>query len=174
MVASEASKLRREVIDRIADLKVEIKGDELRIEQLERELADEEKKDRLKVVVAPKQGGKLGVLMGLTRRRIDSLKSGMERLIEKKDEAEARVYHLGEMLAKFREEYNPNFNDEGVKRAVRAWENYDAQGRYAEMDTVQQADLDDLMRGDSEHGIVWEEFEAEEHDTDARKSQLLF
>jgi protein kinase C substrate 80K-H len=78
------------------------------------------------------------------------------------------------MLKRFKEEYNPNFNDEGVKRAVKAWEDYAAQDRLGPNDALDR-DLDEILKPDSESAIKWEEFETDtaESDIDVRKYQYF-
>ena len=64
-------------------------------------------------------------------------------------------------MAKLKEEHNPNFNDEGVKRAVRAWEEYAARDTNDSWEEAYDRDLDEIVKGDdqSESGINWAEWE---------------
>jgi protein kinase C substrate 80K-H len=74
-----------------------------------------------------------------------------------------RVKELEALLTTFKEEYNPNFNDEGVKRAVRAWEEYAAKEKSGETETAYERDLDEIVKPDDEEGGVnWPEWEAVE------------
>jgi protein kinase C substrate 80K-H len=91
------------------------------------------------------------------------------RLHQEKSSAESRVKELEGLLETFKTEYNPNFNDEGVKRAVRAWEDYEARGRFQSPDEAAEKEVDDLALDDSQHGIVWDDYETEDHDTDTRE-----
>jgi len=170
-LVKEASRLRKECEDRIGDLKTEIHGDELRVAQLEQELAEIERKERLKVVSAPKEGGKMGVLMGLAKQRTEELRNTLERVKAERDESQDRLRQLEELLTTFKEEYNPNFNDEGVKRAVRAWEDYVAEGTAPDFDGAQERDLAETLKSDSENGINWDEWtESSESDAEICKS----
>lgn len=165
----EAQKIRKEIEEKIVDYRVLLVSDEERIKDAEKELVEVENQEKLKVVRAPKTSGKLGMLVSLAQNRINELKSTMGQLKEEKLEAEGRVRQLEELLEKFKVDYNPNFNDEGVKRAVRAWEDYDAAGRLSTGDWQFEQKLDSQLADDSEHGIVWEDYEQGEADTSIRK-----
>jgi protein kinase C substrate 80K-H len=140
------------------DLKTEIHGDELRVAQLEQELVDIERSERSKVVSAPKEGGKLGVLMAIAKQRTEELRNSLERVRMERDSAQERLKKLEQLLATFKEEYNPNFNDEGVKRAVRAWEDYVAEGRAPDFDGAVERDLAETLKTDAENGLNWDEW----------------
>jgi protein kinase C substrate 80K-H len=79
---------------------------------------------------------------------------------------------LETILSTFKEEYNPNFNDEGVKRAVKSWEDYAAKkDAAAETDeSAEDRDIEEISKPDSEtEGINWTEWETEEEsDVEAR------
>ncbi|KAF2398454.1 hypothetical protein EJ06DRAFT_532202 [Trichodelitschia bisporula] len=166
-LVAQAWRLRQEVEDRIQTLTTQIQGAEMHVRDLEGELEATERRERARVVAKPKEGGKMGVLVGLARRRTEELRSALEGLRGQRDEAARRVHELEALLARFKEEYNPNFNDEGVKRAVRAWEDYDAQGRYQEPEGATERDLDEVSKADEESGLKWAEWEREEvSDTD--------
>jgi hypothetical protein len=82
-----------------------------------------------------------------------------------------RVTQLEGILATFKEEYNPNFNDEGVKRAVKSWEDYAANKEEVAEEALER-DVEQVSKPDSEtEGINWAEWETveEETDTEARK-----
>jgi protein kinase C substrate 80K-H len=166
-LAEDAARLKKEIGDKIEVHKVLLAADEQRIEQAEAELAEEEKKERLRAVKAPKAGGKLGTLVSEGKRRTEELRNNLQQAKEQRDDAKNRVTELEEMLAKFKEEYNPNFNDEGVKRAVRAWEEYEARGRYIHPDPVIDRDLEQILLPDSSNGLAWEDYENIETDTDS-------
>ena len=161
-LVTESARLRREVADRIKSLGEEIKGAELRAQGLEQDLAEIERRERTKVVKGQSGGGKLGVLTGLARDRINELRSNLIAIREERDSGHERVRQLEAILAAFKEEYNPNFNDEGVKTAVRAWEDYAASGRLPESDGNIEKDLDDMSKTDEENGLNWAEFERQE------------
>ena len=140
----------------------------------EKEKAEVEKKESNKVA---KSGGagKLGILVGLTKGRLAEVRAALGRLKQQRDAYVSRVDELEEILKTFKEEYNPNFNDEGVKRAVRAWDDYAAKEKempYEQYDTAEQDLL--VMDVPESDGIDWEDFEKEQEvpndDVAARKS----
>jgi protein kinase C substrate 80K-H len=168
-LVAQAKRLRIEVEKKIGDLRVLMVADEDKIKRATQELAEVEKAEKLKVVRAPKKGGKMGMLVGLTQQRIKDLKETALKLAEQKTEAEKRVRQLEGLLDKFKEEYNPNFNDEGVKRAVRAWEDYEATGRLAVGDYHFEREVEERLADDSEHGILWDDYENDDAEVGACK-----
>jgi len=165
-LVTEASRLKKECEDHVADLKTEIHGAELRVTQLEQELVDVERREKAKIVKAPKEGGKMGVLMGLAKQRADELRAALERVKGERDASQARLKRLEGLLATFKEEYNPNFNDEGVKRAVRAWEDYVAEGTAPDFDDAQERDLVEALKSDADNGVNWDEWVETGSETD--------
>lgn len=171
-MVAEAAKIRKQVEDRIQSLETEIKGAEVKVKGLEGELAEVQKKEKGKVVkkATGSKGGKLGILVGLTRERIEELKDNLIRVRDERDASRSRLQELEDILSTFKEEYNPNFNDEGVKRAVRAWEEYAARDKGPDAEIALDRDLEEIVKSDEENGIVWEEYEGEEEtDTDVCK-----
>ena len=172
-MAAEASRLSKEVEDQISNLKIQIQSGELHVADMEKELADVEKRERGKVVkgVAGTKTGKLGVLVGLARQRTQELRDSLVRVRQERDASKERVKDLEGILSTFKEEYNPNFNDEGVKRAVRAWEDYAVKDNSDGGDAALDRDLDSIVKPDEENGVSWDDY-AEEEDTelDLRKA----
>lgn len=164
-----AKQLKAEIERKITSLKSQLNDDDLRIKQAEQELADQEKRDKLRIIRAPATGGKLGTLASLARRRIDDLRQALLKSQQDKHAAESRIKELEGILDTFKTEYNPNFNDEGVKRAVRAWEDYDARGRFPVSDHAAEKEVEELGLEDHHHGIIWDDYEGETSDTDACK-----
>lgn len=170
-MVTEAARLKKEVEDRIQTLQTQIQGQERKVEALQKSLAEIERQERGKVVKGAGQGGKLGVLSGLAKERIQELTDNLNRVKGERDTARSRIDELEGILRRFKEEYNPNFNDEGVKRAVKAWEDYAAQERPGP-DAAKDRDLDEILKPDSESAIKWEDFEGEEEsDVDVCRSQ---
>ncbi|KAG8529918.1 uncharacterized protein KY384_005399 [Bacidia gigantensis] len=162
-LAAEAEKLSKEVADRIETLQTLIQGDQLKIEGLESQLAEVERQERGRVIKKPEKGGTLGVLVQLARDRIGELRDSVVELRRQRDLGRERVAELEAILSTFKEEYNPNFNDEGVKRAVRSWEDYAAKDK-AEIDNpAYDRDLDEIAKPDGESGAIdWSEWERQE------------
>ena len=170
-LALEAARLRKEVEDRIETLHTQIAGDEIKVKALEMNVAEVERQERGKVVKKPSQGGKLGVLVQLAKDRIGELRASLVELRLQRDVAKARISELEDILTKFKEEYNPNFNDEGVKRAVRSWEDYAARDKADLGNEARNRDLDELVKPESESGVInWSDWDQpEESDVDVCK-----
>ncbi|KAF1837090.1 glucosidase 2 subunit beta precursor [Decorospora gaudefroyi] len=165
-LVAEASRLRKEVEDRIQTLTTQVEGATLKVDGLTQSLAELERAERGRVVKGAGGGGGVTVLASLAKQRIQELTDHLLRLRTERDTAQARVAELEAMLKRFKDEYNPNFNDEGVKRAVHAWENYAAQER-AEPNPALDRDLDEVLKPDAESAITWDAFEtADESDVD--------
>jgi protein kinase C substrate 80K-H len=168
-LVAEAGRMRKEVEDRLQTLKTQIEGATLKVDGLTKSLVEIERAERGRVVKGAGKGGKVTVLASLAKERIQELTDNVNRVREERNTAQGRVESLEAMLKRFKEEYNPNFNDEGVKRAVQAWENYAAQERPVPNDAVDR-DLDEMLKPDSESAIKWEEFETvEQSDVELRK-----
>lgn len=161
---AEAGRLQKEIEDRITDLETEVKAQELKIHDLELDLERIQKEEERKAANKGKKKGKVHVLAGLAKGRVEELRNALIDVRAQRDESRARVKELEEILAKFKEEYNPNFNDEGVKRAVRGWEEYAARGTAGDaVNAAQERELDEIAKPDSESsGINWEQWENEE------------
>jgi protein kinase C substrate 80K-H len=167
---TDADRLRLEVETRIADLEIKIQGQETVLAEAEASLKETEKKEKYRVVRpgGAAGGGKLGVLLGLAKGRVDELRNTLVRTITQRDAMVERVHELESILSTFKEEHNPNFNDEGVKRAVRAWEEYAARDTDDTWDEAQDRDMDEIAKVDSaESGVNWAEFEGEEDQGEA-------
>ena len=170
-IVADADKLRREVEDRIYSLRTEIEGGEMKVKSLEADLAEAERQERSKVVKSPKGQSKMGLLAQLAKDRIEELRESLIEVRDQRDTGKARISELEGILSTFKEEYNPNFNDEGVKRAVRSWEDYAARDKGTIGDDAHDRDLDEIAKPDGETGAIkWSEWEEpEESDVDVRK-----
>ncbi|KAF2772810.1 mannose 6-phosphate receptor domain-containing protein [Teratosphaeria nubilosa] len=167
-LVAEAARLRTEVQDRLQSLGTEIEGSEIKVKQLEGQLADVERREKGKVVKSdgvPK-AGKLSQLSGLAKNRISELREALIRVRGERDSSKSRLQELETILSTFKEEYNPNFNDEGVKRAVRAWEDYAARDKGPEPDAAHDRDLDAITKDDKENGINWDDYEGDDESSD--------
>jgi len=106
------------------------------------------------------QGGKVGVLVRVARRRVDELRDTLDRVLDRKDDLQDKVEQLEDILRKLKDEYNPNFNDEGVKAAVKSWDNYAAGLGGEDKQELSDADVLEILKEDSEtNGVNWKEFE---------------
>ena len=171
-IVADAAKLRKEVEDRIQSLQTEIQGGEMKVKGLESALAEVERQERGRVVKGPAKGGKLSMLAQLAKDRIEELREALNEVRDKRRSTESNLAELEAILSTFKEEYNPNFNDEGVKRAVRSWEDYAARDKSALTNEARDRDIDEIAKPDSETGAidwkVWEE--PEESDVDMCES----
>ena len=154
----EAGRLRKEVEARIQTLKTQVESDEVKVDGLRKELAEVERRERGRVVKAQAKGGKTAVLAGLAKARIEELAVVLGKVRRQRDSDRDRLVELEELLANLKDGYDPNYNDEAVKRAVRGWENYAAQ-EDAEEDAGLDQDVDAILKADSETDIKWEEWE---------------
>ncbi|KAI1329509.1 glucosidase II beta subunit-like protein [Xylariaceae sp. FL0255] len=163
----ESQDLRAQIESRVRGYETEIKELEKKQVDLKTKLEDAQRADRGRVVKS-EGPGKVGVLAGLARTRIGELRSALGSVVDDRRLLQAKVADLEGILSAFKEEYNPNFNDEGVKKAVRAWEDYAAKSTGEAGDQFDETDLVEVMKEDSaESGINWEEFQDDEAtDTD--------
>lgn len=163
---SEGLRKKKELLDKAKTMKIElednVKTTRVKIEalgekvrRLEVQLEETEETERLKMVRQPKEGSKLGVLVSLARERMQELKSSLEKVRGDRDSARSKLEKAEGILKALKEGYNPNFNDEGVKTAVRAWEEYLAQEGEHPENKAEERDLDSLL---SEDEIDWEGF----------------
>jgi len=163
---SEGLRKKKELLDKANTMRIELEGNvkttRVKIEALgekvkwlEVQLEETEEAERLKVVNQPKEGSKLGVLVSLARERMQELKNSLEKVRGDRDSARIRLEKAEGILKALKEGYNPNFNDEGVKTAVRAWEEYLAQEEEHPENKAEERDLDSLLGEDE---IDWEGF----------------
>ncbi|KAK8029740.1 glucosidase II beta subunit-like protein [Apiospora rasikravindrae] len=166
-MAKESRELRRRVEAKITTLQEEIKGLESKRDELKQKYDEVERSERGKVVKT-EGTGKLGVLVGLARNRVNELRDALRVVMGQRDDLRGKVEELQGILAAFKEEYNPNFNDEGVKKAVRAWEDYAAKLVETPAETLHEDDIQEVLKEDTDsNGINWKEYEeGEVTDTD--------
>lgn len=166
----DAGRMQKETEDHIKKLEVEVEAEEIKVKNLEAELEEVQKREQSKVVKGKKKG-KANVLAELAKGRVEELRNALVEVRAERDETRSRIKELEVILSKFKVEYNPNFNDEGVKRAVRSWEEYAARETPAQND-ARERDLDEFSKADSEEsGINWAHWENVEDTpgTDASK-----
>lgn len=159
----DAGRRQQEIEDHISELEAEIKGAEVKEQGLEADLQLAQEQDR-KVVRTGKGKGKLSALTNLAKGRVDELRNALVDVRRQRDETRDRVKELEEILAKVKVEYNPNFNDEGVKRAVRSYEDYAAREQGTEdSNGAIDRDLDEISKADgADNGVNWEHWDNEE------------
>jgi len=153
---ADAARLKQELRDQIVDLEAQIKASEVRVQQLEQEKDEVEKRESLKMTKKTGAGGKAGVLAGLAKEKITELKDALADVKQQRESYRSRLSEVEAILSTFKDEYNPNFNDEGVKRAVRSWEDYSARDHADSPDGDREANYQTLLAG--EDTIDWEDF----------------
>ncbi|KAJ5092108.1 hypothetical protein NUU61_006978 [Penicillium alfredii] len=161
----DAGRQQKEVEDHIVRLEAEIKGAEVKVQNLEADLKAAQEQERKLVRTKPGKGqGKIHALAGLAKGRVDELRNALVDVRRQRDETRERVKELEDILSTFKTEYNPNFNDEGVKRAVRSWEDYAARDLSSgDANSAEDHDLDEISKADSESsGVHWEHWENED------------
>ncbi|KAF7718354.1 Uncharacterized protein PECH_001051 [Penicillium ucsense] len=168
---AEAKRLHREIEDQTTRLEAEVKDAEAKVGVLENEVKAVEEAERSKTVRSGGKGkGKVSALVGVAKARVDELRDALLEVRQQRDEAQSRLAELESILSKFKVEYNPNFNDEGVKRAVRSWEDYAARDKTEIVNQARDRDLTEIAKTDSESsGVDWEHWENEDEgckDTD--------
>ncbi|RMZ77161.1 hypothetical protein DV737_g4493, partial [Chaetothyriales sp. CBS 132003] len=166
----EAARIRKEAELQITDLEAEILAGEARVKEAEKNVVEVEKREKLKVVRGDgrgKRGGKLAVLVGLAKNRVTELRATLEKTRQQRDAMVARVTELEALLIALKSDYNPNFNDEGVKVAVRGWEDYAARETDDDWSEAEDRDLTAILAEDSEsNGVNWADFEEDEPESD--------
>ncbi|KAJ6258596.1 hypothetical protein Dda_6642 [Drechslerella dactyloides] len=151
--------LKKEEEDKIIMLEGEIVRMKGLVEDRKRELkeAEEEQKSRMAQPGAGK--GKHGQLLDFSRERYREMKEKLQRLKDDREALQTQLEQTEKILETFKEEYNPNFNDEGVKRAVKAWEDYLASKAAPASDALDfSVDVQSLLYDEPN----WDEWEPEE------------
>lgn len=174
-LVKEAERARLQLEDSVKDLQTQVEGLEVREEAAKKQLEDVERREKYRVVSGgSSKATRTTVLAKLAKARVEELRNTLQREVEKKAIAAKKLAQLEGILSAFKTEYNPNFNDEGVKRAVKAWEDYVADMTPGQSLLEEDPDVEVILKGDSEEtsGISWEEWEKEEEESDveARKS----
>ncbi|KAF3924350.1 hypothetical protein AA313_de0200514 [Arthrobotrys entomopaga] len=157
-LVERAGLLRKEAEDKVAVLTGEISRMEIEVEKKRIALREAEEEEKLKVSTDSTGEGKHAGLLKLAKERIEEYKETLNTLQTQKEALEYQLESAEKILSTFKEEYNPNFNDEGVKRAVKAWEDYLAmKPTKDENENDFKADVQTLATEE----INWDEWEPE-------------
>lgn len=171
-LVTQAARARKLVEERIQGLTIEIDAKQIFVADAAKELAEIERKEKGRIIrgSVDAKAGKLGVLVVLAKQRAEELRNTLLRTRTERDANIERVAELEAILSTFKTEYNPNFNDEGVKRAVRAWEDYAVKEHSGNKDEAHEKNLDEVVKSDEENGITWEDYtEQTDSEVDLRK-----
>ncbi|KAF4547097.1 Glucosidase II beta subunit-like protein 1 [Elsinoe fawcettii] len=157
-MVAESVKLRKEAEDEIKNLETQITAAEVSVKQAQDTLKDTEKRERNRMAKSGGKAGEVSILINQAKQRTQELRDNLVRVREQRDVVKTRLEELEQLLTTFKEEYNPNFNDEGVKRAVRAWEDYAARDKTSIGDAAHDRDLDEVSKSDEDAGLNWDSF----------------
>lgn len=175
-LVTEAANLRHLLESRVEELETKVKVAEEEVQETERVLEETEKSERSKVVRGGRgKAGRAAVLAGLARARVEELRTNLEAVRKQRDALDHRVKELERTLSALKEEHNPNFNDEGVKQAVRAWEDYAAREKEGVWEAAKDRDLDEISKPDDDtNGINWAEWESGDGSSSGEVESILF
>lgn len=168
-LVKEAERARLQLEDSVKDLETQVGGLRVREEEARKQLDEVERREKYRVISGGSaKATRTTVLAKLAKARVEELRTALQKEVEKKATAAKKLAELEGILTAFKTEYNPNFNDEGVKRAVKAWEDYVAASPPGDTLINADPDVEVVLRGDSEEtsGINWEEWEKEEEESD--------
>lgn len=134
---------------------------------MQKELAEVEQQEKAKARQGGNKGGKYSELAGLAKQRVADLREKLAEVRAQRDEDRNRLNQLESILSTFKVEYNPNFNDEGVKRAVKAWEDYIAE-QVPDDQVGSDGNLEELLKEEIE-GLNWDDFEGGDGESEVCK-----
>lgn len=171
---SEASDLRRQAETKLADLTSEMAALEAKRTDLEAKHAEAKAQDSGRVVRGSDSGGKLGVLVNLAKTRVNELRETLDNVAQDRTRLQSKVDELQTVLTKLKTDYNPNFNDEGVKAAIKSFEDFAAREAADAPSQLIDSDIETILKEDGpEGGVNWVEFENQGEDTDICESKPL-
>ncbi|KAF3108637.1 hypothetical protein TWF102_010760 [Orbilia oligospora] len=157
--------VKKEVEDKIVAVTGEIKRYEGLVEEKKAGLKKAEDEEKLKVdkLAAAGDEGKSRhqKLLDYSKDKLSEHQEKLSKLFDEAQRLKEELDKTEKILKTFKEEYNPNFNDEGVKRAVNSWEDY-----------LAAKTTEDPLTGDylaEVTGLMyeshrWEEYEPEDDD----------
>ncbi|KAI9151320.1 putative glucosidase II beta subunit-like protein [Paramyrothecium foliicola] len=162
-MAEEAKELRRRIEAKANALEIDYTKLQTRKNELEQKLREMERLEKGKTVEVSKPNGKLSNMLAMAKTRVAELHETFEAAVAHRQELENRVKGLESILSRFKDDYNPNFNDEGVKRAVRDWEDYIAKLASESSSSSLDANIQKALAVNTGvSGINWEDFEESE------------
>lgn len=165
-LSTEAARLKREVELAHESAQITLAGLQRKVKEAEENLVEIERREKLRVVrgnAAGKGAGKTGILLNLAKNRVEELRAYLDTTKTQRDAMVSRIAELEGLLSTLKDEHNPNFNDEGVKRAVRGWEDYAARETDDAWTEAEDRDLMAVLAEDNDsNGINWAEFEVDD------------
>ncbi|KAK6498925.1 hypothetical protein TWF481_011496 [Arthrobotrys musiformis] len=163
-LVAKAVLVKKEVEDKIVSLTGEIKRYEGLVEEKKAGLKKAEEEEKLKLARSGAKGeeGKSThqKLLDYSKEKVQDYQQKLLKLVDEAQRLREELEKTEKILKTFKEEYNPNFNDEGVKRAVNGWEDYLASKSQEEniLSGDYLSEVTDLAYG--HHN--WEDYEPEE------------
>ncbi|KAK6523600.1 hypothetical protein TWF281_001581 [Arthrobotrys megalospora] len=126
-LVEKAVLLKKEMEDKIVSLTGEVVRYEGLVTEKQVELKRAEEEEKLKLAASGGDGegkSRHAKLLEFTKAKIADHQEKLVKLVDENQKLRDELEKAEKILKTFKEEYNPNFNDEGVKRAVNAWEDY--------------------------------------------------
>lgn len=164
----KAGQLRRQAEARVVELEESIGLLDIKKADLQRRHATAEMKDRNRTPSGAQ--GKFSALIERAKGRAKQLRDGLEDAVTERDRLQTSLQELERMLGKLLKDYNPNFNDEGVKAAVKAYQDYAARQDGAAEEQGTQQKVDQLLQEEADSGqdgFGWAQFEEAAQELDA-------
>ncbi|TFB06996.1 Glucosidase 2 subunit beta [Trichoderma ghanense] len=164
----EAAELLQQAEARVTALERDIKNLETKKEELQRKYNQVQSEEQGKLVKSEGgAGGKLGVLVGLAKERVEELREALRLVTEDREALRAKRDELEAILKQLKDGHNPDLEDEGVKAAVQAYEDYAAREASADQLEFLESDVREILKEDDEtNGVNWKAFDEHRDDTD--------
>ncbi|KAI5284106.1 hypothetical protein KEM52_003070 [Ascosphaera acerosa] len=154
--------MRAQVETRLAALQEEMGAARARVAALQDELEQVRAEERVRAKNTRRASNPAAELAGQARARVEALRQALLDVQRQRDESRALATEAEMILSKLKEEHNPNFNDEGVKAAVRAYEDFAARASGA-VDYTRENEINEIARPDgTDHGIDFAQWEGGE------------
>ncbi|KAK6513813.1 hypothetical protein TWF506_008246 [Arthrobotrys conoides] len=127
-LVAKAVLLKKEAEDKIVAVTGEIKRYEGLVEEKKAELKKAEEEEKLKIARSGSVGdewkSRHQKLLDYSKGKLSDHQEKLSKLFDEAQRLKEELDKTEKILKTFKDEYNPNFNDEGVKRAVNSWEDY--------------------------------------------------
>ena len=153
-----AQRQHKEIEDQIQNLQVELKSQEVKVDELEKKLS--EALHEHEIVSRQVRLGKLGIFIQQAKNRVEELRNALVQVRQQRDDARDQVKQLVDALSKVNSEYKSSkkINEETITQAMQSWVAYTAKSGSG--DEAQERDLDFISLADSaSSGINWEQWE---------------
>ena len=146
-LVEKAKQVRRELEAGIRELEAVVEGLEKKHAALLEEAKAVEERERVKA-----RASKMNGVKEVAQSRIEELRFQLGKLRDEGENLRQRLTEVEMIVQGLKDTYNPNFNDEGVKGAIRKWDDYVAVERDMRS-RAEERDLEELINGDD---IDWD------------------